>query len=110
MEAAAQDSSSGTWRLGFLHLAWEKAWILDREEARGDVRREPAGLKQEWGQWLGCRCSSHNGGGERVWPGTGPGHPPPRPVWKGSSTQELTRPKCPRPVALSCTRVVDGPP
>lgn len=70
MEAATQDNSSGTWRLGFLHLARQKAWILDHEEARGDIRRESAGaeagvgavvwLPLQFSQWIwGARLAEH---------------------------------------------------
>ena len=46
IEAATQDrSSSGTWRPGFLHLAQQKARLLDHEEAGGDVQRESAGAE-----------------------------------------------------------------
>ncbi|CAI9166966.1 unnamed protein product [Rangifer tarandus platyrhynchus] len=88
MEAATQDNSSGTWRLGFLHLARQKAWILDHEEARGDIRRESAGAEAGVGAvvWLplqfsqriwGARLAEH-----RAWAPSAPGQSgraPPQP-------------------------------
>lgn len=65
MEAATQDrSTSGTWKPGFLHLARQKARLLDYEEARGDIRREFAGAEVGVGAmaWLPLQFSQRRWG------------------------------------------------